>query len=546
MTTTYSLRRTRRCRPAAVVRTAVPLVAALLLVTSCTSSSSETDTTGDADSSTASFAPGLVNLSSDGDLVEGGTLTYGAYAEPLELDPVTTIVAGTTGGTEMAAIYDVLLRWDEESQETVPQLAESFTPDDDFTTWEMVLRPDVEFSDGTVLDAEAVKWSIERYVENGGHDAALWAYNVTDMQVTGDLSLEFTLASRWPSFDALFTTGIGMVVARSSDAGASFKPVGAGPFVFEGRSPQEKMTLTANPDYYGGKAPLESLEFVYIVDPNAQADTFKQGGLSMAILRDAVIVEEALTEETAGYLQMVGLGFTGLINASEGRPGEDVRVRQAIQLAVDTELVNERVYGGAGVASSALFPSTSRFHQDDVDGLQQDQAAAEKLVAEAKADGFDGKITYITGSSPAQRDTALAYEAQLDAVGFDADSEFLGSVPDLISRVIEGNYDFSTWGLSWRDSAPYARMFGINHSEGNAGYGTATSPEMDALIEDFQAAATEEEQLAAAKALQEGWNELSPALVVGPTAEFAMWQDDVHGVQTNSNTIVLLDEAWVS
>ncbi len=544
--TNYSNRSpARRSRPAAIVRAAIPLTAALLLVASCTSSSGN-DTQEEADSSTSSFAPGLVNLPPDGDVVEGGTLTYGAYAEPLELDPVTTIVAGTTGGTEMAAIYDVLLRWDEESQTAVPQLAEAFTPNDDFTTWELVLRPDVEFSDGTALDADAVKWSIERYVENGGHDAALWTGNVTGLEVTGDLSLELTLASSWPSFDALFTTGIGMVVAKSADAGKTFTPIGAGPFVFADRSPQEKMTLTANPDYYDGKAPLESLEFVYIVDPNAQADTFKQGGLSMAIQRDPVIVDEALTEETAGYLQMVGAGITGLINATEGRPGADVRVRQAMQLAVDPEFVNERVNGGAGVASSSLFPSTSRFHQDGVEGLQQDQEAAKKLVAEAKADGFDGKITYITGSSPAQRDTALAYEAQLNAVGFDADSELLGSVPDLITRVIEGDYDYSTWALSWRDSAPYARMFGINHSEGNAGYGTATSPEMDTLIEGFQAAATEEEQLTAAQALQEGWNELSPALIVGPTAEFAMWQEDVHGVETNSNTIVLLDDAWVS
>ena len=75
---------------------------------------------------------------------------------------------------------------------------------------------------------------------------------------------------------------------------------------------------------------------------------------------------------------------------------------------------------------------------------------------------------------------------------------------------------------------------------------TDVIPEMDRLIEDFLAAATEEEQLAAAEALQEGWNELAPAMVLGPTAELTAWQDDVHGVASNSNTMVLLDEAWVS
>ena len=534
-----------RTRATLLARTVLVVTASLAMVTACASSDdAEKRASGP---TVGAFTPGLVNLPDDGDVVEGGTLTFGSYAEPLELDPVKTIVAGTTGGTEMAAVYDVLMRWDEEKQAVVPQLAESLAPDAAHTTWTLTLRPGVKFSDGTVLDAEAVRWSIQRYLDHGGHDAAVWTHNVDRMEVTGDLTMRFTLARPWPSFDSLFTTGIGMVVARSSDAGKQFTPVGAGPFLLKSRAPQERMTFTANPDYFGGKPALATLEFVYIVDPNALWDSFGQGEVSMAIVRDPIVVEEALTKKTAGYLQMVGLGVTGLINSRQGRPGHDVRVRQAIQLAIDPELVNERANDGAGVVSSSLFPVTSRFHQDGVEGLPHDPAAARTLLDEAKADGYDGKISYLQGSSPQQRAIGQAVEAQLDAVGFDATVDYLPTITDLISRVVvDGDYDMSTWALSWRDSAPYARMFGINHSAGGIGYGTATSPEMDGLIEDFQAAATEQEQLAAAKALQEGWNDLAPALVIGPTAEFNLWQDDVHGVATNSNTMVLLDKAWVS
>lgn len=536
---------TRRCRRIRLARTAVATTAALALLTSCSSSDdAEKLASGP---TVGAFAPGLVNIPEAGDVVGGGTLTFGSYAEPLELDPVKTIVAGTTGGTEMAAVYDVLMRWDEKEEAVVPQLAQSLTPDANHTSWDLKLRPDVTFSDGTALDAEAVRWSVERYLEQGGHDAAVWNHNVTGMEVSGDLTLEFTLARPWPSFDSLLTTGLGMVVARSSDAGDQFTPIGAGPFVFESRSPQERMTFTANPDYFGGRPPLETLEFVYIVDPNALWDTFKQDDVSMAILRDPMVVEEALTEEVPGYLQMVGLGVTGLVNAREGRPGHDVRVRRAIQMAIDPELINERANDGAGVVSSSLFPETSRFHQEDVAGLPHDPEAARELVEAAKADGFDGQLSYLQGSSPQQRAIGLAMKAQLDAVGFETRTEFLASITDLITRVVvDGDYDMSTWGLSWRDSAPYARMFGINHSAGGVGYGTASSPEMDRMIEDFQAAATHQEQMAAAEALQKTWNELAPALVLGPSAELNLWQEDVHGVRTNSNTMVLLDEAWVS
>ena len=535
----------RRSRGASLVRALLGTAATLALVTSCASSEDAEKRAGGP--TVGAFAPGLVNIPDEGDVVAGGTLTFGSYAEPLELDPVRTIVAGTTGGTEMAAVYDVLMRWDEEEQAVVPQLAEGLTSDEDHTTWTLTLRPDVQFSDGTVVDADAVRWSIQRYLDQGGHDAAVWTHNVDSMEVTGDLTMEFLLARPWPSFDSLFTTGIGMVVAKASDAGKQFTPIGAGPFVLEDRAPQERMTFGANPDYFAGKPALDTLEFVYIVDPNALWDSFGQGEVSMAILRDPLVVEEALTEKTAGYLQMVGLGVTGLINSREGYPGHDVRVRQAIQMAIDPELVNERANDDAGVVSSSLFPATSRFHQEDVSGLPHDPERARELVEAAKADGYDGKITYLQGSSPQQRAIGQAIEAQLDAVGFDAKATYLPSITDLISRVVvDGDYDMSTWGLSWRDSAPYARMFGINHSAGGIGYGTATSPEMDGLIEDFQAAATEEEQMAAAKALQTGWNELAPAMVLGPTAEFNLWQDDVHGVTTNSNTMVLLDKAWVS
>src|SRR3546814_2208854 len=81
-----------------------------------------------------------------------------------------TIVAGSTGGLEMAAIYDVLMRWDSEANTVEPQLAESLEPNEDFTTWTLKLRDGVKFSDGTPLDSAAVKFSLDRYVRLGADE----------------------------------------------------------------------------------------------------------------------------------------------------------------------------------------------------------------------------------------------------------------------------------------------------------------------------------------------------------------------------------------
>ena len=110
----------------------------------------------------------------------------------------------------------MLVRWDEEKQAVVPQLAESLHAQQgphQLGAHPPPRRP--RFSDDTVLDAEAVAWSIARYLEQGGHDAAVWTHNVTATEVTGELTLEFTLARPWPSFDSLLTTGLGMVVGES-------------------------------------------------------------------------------------------------------------------------------------------------------------------------------------------------------------------------------------------------------------------------------------------------------------------------------------------
>lgn len=538
-------------RPTRQACGAVAATLALTLVLAGCQSSGSGDGSGGEESggstgSVGEYRNGLINVEEGGDPQRGGTLTFGAYSEPATLDPGQTIVSGSTGGNEMAAIYDVLMRYDEESGEIVPQLAESLESSEDAQTWTLTLRGDVDFSDGTPLDAEAVVASIERYVEAGGDDAAIWELNVDQMSVEDDRTVVFELNKPWPTFDFLFTLGVGQIVAEASDQGEEFTPIGAGPYVFESRSPQESVVLSANPDYWQGEPMISELTFSYLNDPSVIYDSFTSDAIDMAFVRDAEVVEEALNEETSGYLQMLSLGTMAIINAEEGRPGSDVRVRRAIQLAIDPEVVAERTTGGAGVASSDLFPELSKWHSTQERGLPHDPDQASELVAEAKADGFDGKITYLASGSPSGRETGVAYKASLDAVGFDTTVDVATSVTDVVNAVaIEGTYDMSTWAFSWREDGPFARMFATSSSKGNLGAGSATSPELDDLIDQVQQAENDEEKAEVMADIQAEWNEIVPALVLGPTAELTMWRPDVHGVKTDTNTIVLFDQAWI-
>lgn len=498
---------------------------------------------GAASAGVGQYQTGILGEDVGGSPVEGGTLTFGAYSEAGNLDPASAIVAGSTGGVEMAAIYDVLMRYDSESAQIVPQLAEELVSNADATEWTLSLREGVRFSDGTTVDAEAVKWSLDRYATSTD-EGQVWTANVKSVTTPDDRTVVIALTKSWPDFPFLLTTGPGMVVAAASDSGGTFSPVGAGAFTLERYRPGESTVLSAREDYWGSEPHLDAIKVLYIPDPEALAQSFDSGAVDAAFLREPKLVDERLATGTRGLLNMVSLGSVAVINGGEGRPGADPRVRRAMAMAVDPAVINQRVHDGAGVASAAVFPEFSRWHTE-VDPLPFDPDAARDLVDEAKADGYDGKIVYSTFATPSRQVTAVAVKALLESVGFEVEIDMAASVMDLIDRVaVKRDYDLAGWGISWREAGPYSRMFSTMTSEGALSVGMPTSDDMDTLIDEFQAADDRAEQQEVMGRIQEQWNEQVPALVFGPTPEFLTWSDEVRGVKDTTNSIVLLDQAW--
>ncbi|MDF5752861.1 ABC transporter substrate-binding protein [Spongiactinospora sp. TRM90649] len=489
---------------------------------------------------------GMIGVKDGGTPVKGGTLTFAAVGETAVLDPAKNIYSATTGGTEMSAIFDVLMRWDSASGKVVPQLAEDLSASEDFKTWTLKLRDGVAFTDGTPLDAEAVLWSIRRYVEKKGSEAPLWKKNVAEMKTDGTSTVVFTLNARWPGFDNMLAGGPGLIVAKASDAGKAFTPVGAGPYTFARYAPQEELLLRANEKYWDGRPYLDQVRVIFLNDPTATRDSLDAGSVDIAILRQPDLVNRALADGLPGYLNLLALTGLPIINGAEGRPGHDKRVRQAMQLAIDPKLISERVYKGEGIPAAEIFASGSRWHTSAAP-LPHDPDRARKLLAEAKADGYDGRIGFLHTQDVSSRNMALVVKALLDHVGFKVELEAARTTQDVIRKVaVERDYDFAGWGITLRESDPFSRMFAALHSEGGLTHGVPTGPAMDAVIEDFQAAETQEEQLKVMARFQEQWNEDVPALTFGPISEFITWRHQVHGVAGSATSVVLLGKAWIS
>ncbi|WP_420881400.1 ABC transporter substrate-binding protein [Rhodococcus sp. (in: high G+C Gram-positive bacteria)] len=517
------------------------LTAATVLLAGCAGGGSGSATDA------SDVTTGLVGEQSDGgDPVSGGTLSYATYNGVSSLDPADRQDGGATGGSEMAAIYDLLMRYDPETKAYQPQLAQSLEANGDNTVWTLTLRPDATFSDGTPVDAAAVRWSIGHYLDKKATHSQVWKATVADIQSPDPATVVFTLKQPWNEFPIMFTTGPGMIVAPSSMATGTFTPIGAGPFTVEKFASQDELVLAARPDYWDGEPHLAKLRFPAIVSEQGKLDALHTGGVQAAYLRGAEVVHNALDAGDVGYVYTVNMGGVGNINQREGRAASDERVRKAIVAGFDPETFNQRVEGGYGMPGSDMFQDWSRWH-GSVAGSGYDPEAAKKYLAEAKADGYDGKLTYVGLNDPATQSSALAFQSMLQAVGFTVDIVYTTSINDLVKRMYaQHDYDIGYAGFNILDESPFVRLYGNLFSESSSNVLGYENPRMDELLGKLQTAPSDEDRLAVVEDIQTVVNETNPMLVVNSGKYFIPWSKNSHGITPSADGIMLFGNAWLS
>ncbi|CAM2959152.1 ABC transporter substrate-binding protein [Prescottella defluvii] len=528
-------------------RRALPLVAlglvGLMTIAGCASAASEES----GDTRAIDREVGFIGVEEAGAPVDGGTLTFGSYVFPTVLDPTKTRSAGSVGGTELAAIYDTLVRSDYESGGFEPRLAERLTNNDDFTQFTVELRDGAKFSDGSPVDSAAVKWSMERYIAANFDLAATFSNVLSSIDTPDPSTVVFNLENSWSRFPVMLAMGPGYIVAPSSEAGGAFKPIGAGPFTLTKFAPNEEIIMTARADYFGGKPHLDGLRFVPTAGAQSQLDSLESGQLDMSyILLDETTIKNTLDRGYAGFRDIQGLGQNVILNQREGRPGADLRVRQAVAYGIDPEIFNSRAHNGLGIVDSNLLPATSRW-SSTVDGIPYDPEKAKQFLAEAKADGYDGKLKLLTPTEQFSMQAALAVQASLNAIGFDVQLDTVGSASDSNRRVFaEHDFDVVRSAFAFLDDAPLLRLQGSMMSDSSNNPQGYADAQMDELIRGVQTALTDEDKNAALSKVQQRMNETIPYAVLGPMSVLTAWDDNVHGVERTVDNIWYFDTAWLS
>lgn len=503
---------------------------------------------------------------------QGGSITMGMFSETAGLDPTVSSGSGVTGMIELMTIYDILIRYDKATGEYVPHLAESLESNDDFTVWTLKLRPNVTFSNGDPLDADAVIASMDRWANL---DAAVGQRNqstafvsfISNMEATDDLTVVFTLDEPWGTFPYTLADEPGMIVnvnaiplhEEGEDAGKPNIPAfnrnpvggGAGPYEVVRFAPGEEIVVRARNDYWGGPVCIEEITFVRVPGAAATYDAWQTGELDVAYLREPKVNAEAREngdDNAIIFLQNTG-GVLLMNNGVRGSetPTSDVRLREAIFLALDADVLNDRANEGTGLQTKSLLDGRSQFYDPDLfPEFPTDLDRARELVEEVKAEGnWDGTIRLNCHNAPSRIDWALAAEALLENVGFDVEVLNDGTIQDLIGAVIiNADYDLGCWGFNLSDETPYIPV--LQHTCTSRSNRTGYCDErMDAAVAQLRAANTNPDIQAALAEIWAIWQETIPSASVETIEEYVLFRDNIRGAIGTQTGGILFHDAYI-
>jgi peptide/nickel transport system substrate-binding protein len=463
---------------------------------------------------------------------DGGTLIVAMTATNLPgLDTVQFQSEGGEGGRFVGVqLWDGLTRFDltqgETTPEVVPGLAESWEVSDDGLTWTFELREGVTFHDGEPWDADAAIFNYDRQV-NRDSDlfdtelnsvAGILLAGIESASKVDDMTIELVTEKPMadlPSMLALGAFGSPKAIQELGDDFAS-QPVGTGPFAFESLERGRQLVLTRNEDWYGGPAKLERLILRPMPEVTARMAALRSGEVNWI---EVPSPDEVPALEAEGY-QVLTNSYSHLwpwvLDTTEP-PFDDVRVRQAVNYAIDRDAMAESLLQGTGEPSTQYIPSSDPGYTEDQDFFTYDPERAEELLAEAGyPDGFSASVSFPTSGSgnmiPIPMNEAL--QRDLKEVGVDITLEPIewgAMLGDFFTGSIPGGADAMNISLGYVLPSLWSTWF---HSESATNVGGFADPDVDALLDEIAGEFDPDAQAEMYQELNERLIETSPWLLV--------------------------------
>jgi peptide/nickel transport system substrate-binding protein len=416
------------------------------------------------------------------------TLRIGLAEDPDILDP--TLGRTYVGRIVFAAFCDKLFDIDEKLN-VVPQLALSHETSADGKEVTIKLRPAVKFHDGEPFNAEAAKFSLERHLTMQGSFRKPELATVDHVDVVDLLTIKLVLKTPFSPLIAQLTDRAGMMVSpkAANQEGDKFglRPVCAGPYKFVERVQQDRIVFEKFADYWNKEnISIDRVMFQPIVDATVRLANLKSGGLDLIERVLATDIKDVRADSRLKLSTALELGYFGLTlnignDKNKGALSQSEKVRQALDLSIDREAINQVVFNGEFTPGNQWVSPEHPYYQKAFPIGKRDVGKAKALLKEAGA------------ALPVTVDLMVPKGAENEAVAQVIQSMAAESGFDLKIRLIEfatsfkqaqaGEFQAFLIGWSGRID-PDGNSYVFMHTKAPQNDGGYSNPEADKALEE--------------------------------------------------------------
>jgi peptide/nickel transport system substrate-binding protein len=318
------------------------------------------------------------------------TLRIGLAEDPDILDP--SLGRTYVGRIVFASFCDKLFDIDAKLN-IVPQLALSHETSADGKEVTIKLRPGVKFHDGEPFDAEAAKFTLDRHVTLPTSFRKPELAQLDHVDVVDPLTIKLVLKTPFSPLIAQLTDRAGMMVSPKAvkEAGDKFglHPVCAGPYKFVERVQQDRIVFEKFADYWNkDNIHIDRIVYLPLVDATVRLANLKSGGLDLIERLLATDIKDVQADKKLSLSSAIELGYQGVTlnvgkDKAKGPLSQSVKVRQALDLSIDREAINQVVFNGEFKPGNQWVNPDHPYYQQAFPVRGRDVAKAKALLKEA-------------------------------------------------------------------------------------------------------------------------------------------------------------------
>ncbi|HEY2994953.1 MAG TPA: ABC transporter substrate-binding protein [Methylomirabilota bacterium] len=423
-------------------------------------------------------------LSAAGPAAAESVLRIGLNDDPDALDP--TISRAYVGRLVFAGLCDKLFDVTPELK-IVPQLATGYEWAPDQRSVVIKLRAGVKVHDGEPLNAEAVKFNIERHITTPGSFRKTEIGQISSVDVLNDTTVRLNLSEPLVPLLAALTDRAGMMVspkaAKALGDKLGQKPVCAGPYRFVERVAQGKIVMEKFADYWDkGNIHIDRVEFVPITDSTARLASLRSGDLHMIERVSPTDLAEIRGDSKLKVTGVPELGYQmipfNVANGPKSKTLADVRVRQAIDLAIDRETLVKTVFNGEYIAGNQWVSPSNYYYNKKFPVRKRDVEKARQLLKEAGQPNLT--FTLIVPPERDRQEAAQIIQAMLAEAGITMNLQTQENVT-MLTNGRKG--DFEAYFTFWSGRPdPDGNVFTQSTCKGAQNDSHYCNAEVDALL----------------------------------------------------------------